>query len=248
VAASISFDRIADRYDETRGGEDRGRHTAEGLVPWLVPGSVLEIGVGTALVAKALLEQGYAVCGVDLSLAMLARARDRIGNRVVRADALALPMAGGAVDNVVFVAALHAIGDTVRAVAEAARVLRPGGRLLVAHGVPIRDDDDLEAATAGLAPLREARFDTPAAVDSAAGAAGLRLVADRLTAAWNKAGDSPNQAAAGLEQRLWSWLWDVDDATWSAVVAPAIERLRALPDPDRRRPDTGRMRLAVFER
>jgi SAM-dependent methyltransferase len=248
VAASIPFDRVADRYDETRGGEDRGRRTAEGLAPWLVPGPVLEIGVGTALVAKPLLERGYAVCGVDLSLAMLARARDRIGNRVVCADALELPVAAGAVDNVVFVAALHAIGDTVRAVGEAARVLRPGGRLLAAHGVPMRDDDDLEAATAALAPLREARFDTPAVVDSAAAAAGLRPVADQLTSAWNKTGDSPNEAAAGIEQRLWSWLWDVDDATWSAVVVPAIERLRALPEPDRRRPDTGRMRLAVFER
>lgn len=248
MAASIPFDQIADRYDETRGGEERGRRTADDLEGWLVPGSVLEIGVGTGLVAKALNERGYAVCGVDLSPAMLARARERIGLRVVCADALALPVASGSVDNVVFVAALHAIGDTAGALTEAARVLRRGGRLLAAHGVPVRDNNDMEAASVLLTPLREARFDAPAVLDAAAAAAGLRPVADRLSAAWNKPGESPNEAVASIEQRLWSFLWDLDDATWDAVVAPTIERLRALPDPDRPRPDTGRMRLAVFER
>jgi SAM-dependent methyltransferase len=244
----MPFDRVADRYDETRGGEERGRRTADDLAPWLMPGSVLEIGVGTGLVALPLLERGYAVAGVDLSPAMLVRARARIGQRVARADALALPIASGSVDNVVFVAALHAIGDTPGALAEGARVLRRGGRLLAAHGVPFRVDNDMEAATAGLAALREARFDTPDAVGVAAAAAGLRPVADRLTATWNKRGESPNEAANGIEQRLWSFLWDIDDATWDSVVAPTVERLRSLPDPDRPRPDTGRTRLAVFER
>jgi SAM-dependent methyltransferase len=248
VATSTPFDRIADRYDETRGGEERGRRTVDDLAPWLVPGSVLEIGVGTGLVALPLQQRGYAVSGVDLSPAMLARALPRIGSRVVCGDALALPVASGSVDNVVFVAALHAIGDTPGALAEGARVLRPGGRLLAAHGVPFRENNDMEEASEPLTAMREARFDTPVAVEEAATAVGLRPVGDRLSAAWNKPGESPNEAADRIEQRAWSFLWDVDDATWESVVAPTVARLRALPDPDRPRPETGRMRLAVFEK
>jgi SAM-dependent methyltransferase len=248
MATSMPFDRIADRYDETRGGEERGRRTVEDLAPWLVPGSVLEIGVGTGLVALPLQQRGYAVSGVDLSPAMLARALPRIGSRVVCADALALPVASGSVDNVVFVAALHAIGDTPGALAEGARVLRSGGRLLAAHGVPFRENNDMEEASEPLTAMREARFETPVAVEEAAAAAGLRPVTDRLSAAWNKPGESPNEAADRIEQRTWSFLWDVDDTTWESVVAPTVARLRALPDPDRPRPETGRMRLAIFEK
>ena len=122
---------------------------------------MLEIGVGTGVIAAALRERGVTTHGVDLSIAMLARARDRIGPRVVRADAFALPVASGAVDNVLFVAALHAIGDAHRAMAEAARVLRPGGRLVAVHGAPRREppQDDITDAMAPLAVLRNARVD-----------------------------------------------------------------------------------------
>lgn len=44
---SVNFDRVADRYDETRGGTDRGRLVAGELVPYLPTGALLEIGVGT---------------------------------------------------------------------------------------------------------------------------------------------------------------------------------------------------------
>jgi ubiquinone/menaquinone biosynthesis C-methylase UbiE len=51
AGVSINFDRVADRYDESRGGAARGERFAAGLLPWLVPGRVLEVGVGTGLVS-----------------------------------------------------------------------------------------------------------------------------------------------------------------------------------------------------
>jgi hypothetical protein len=43
--SSRSFDRIADRYDDRRGGSERGVVLAADIDPWLSPGSVLEVGV-----------------------------------------------------------------------------------------------------------------------------------------------------------------------------------------------------------
>jgi SAM-dependent methyltransferase len=131
--------------------------------------------------------------------------------------------------------------------AEAARVLRPGGRLLAVHGVPLREpaDDDLGSALAPLAGLRDARPDTAGAVEEAAVAASLRPVATGWIAPVSFA-DAPNTFAEGIEQRLWSYLWDVDEPTWDAVVAPVVAALRALPEPERPRRYELSSRLAVF--
>jgi hypothetical protein len=46
---------------------------------------------------------------------------------------------------------------------------------------------------------------------------------------------SPSDTVAdqihGIENRIYSSMFDVDDATWARVVEPVLERLRALPDP-----------------
>ena len=169
AGVSLNFDRVAEQYDESRGGAARGERIAADVVAWLAPGRVLEVGVGTGIVAVALRARGVPVYGVDLSTAMLRRAVDRLGPVVLRADALALPVTSGSVDNVVFVAALHAIGDVPGAVAEAVRVLKPGGRLVAVHGVPLRvPADDVAHALVPLAGLRDFRSDTDAVLNEAA--------------------------------------------------------------------------------
>jgi SAM-dependent methyltransferase len=247
--ASLSFDRIADRYDESRGGVARGERVAADLVPWLAPGRVLEVGVGTGVVAAALQARGLQVFGVDLSEAMLRRAVDRVGLRVVRADALALPIASGSMDNVLFVAALHAIGDVSGAVAEATRVLRPGGRLLAVHGEPLPDpaEDEVARALVPLTALRDFRSDTARATDEAAATASLTPVGTAWVSPATMA-HSPHAVADSIEQRLWSYLWTVDEPTWDAVVAPVVAAVRALPEPDRPRPYRMSLHLAVFAR
>lgn len=241
-----NFDRVAGVYDETRGGEQRGVRMAADLVPWLVPGRLLEVCVGTGIVAAALPGPCF---GVDLSAAMLARAASRLGTgRLVRGDALALPFAASTMDNVVFVHALHLVGDLAGAMREAARVLRPGGRLVAQHGPTERTPSDIQAALAGLTTLRNHHSpDTAAAVAAAGAAAGLGLVTQTTTAphTWKA---SPNREADHIERRLSSFLWDLDEGTWQEVVAPAVARLRELPEPDRARAEGGRGQVSVFTR
>jgi SAM-dependent methyltransferase len=246
--SSRSFDRIADRYDNRSGGTERGVVLAADIESWLVPGTVLEVGAGTGVVSAALQALGLTVYGVDLSGGMLRHARQRLGPVVVQADATALPFADNAVDNVVFATALHAIGDVYGAMEEAARVVRPGGRVVAVHGIPRRlpDDDDMTAAVAALGPLRDDRPDTAPTLDGAAATADLRPAGVAWVASTGFE-ETPNEFAAGIEERLWSYLWNVDDDTWRTVVVPVVERLRALPDPDRRRAYRLSPRLVAYQ-
>lgn len=100
-------------------------------------GTALDVGSGpgsvTALLARAAGPDGLAL-GVDISEPMLARAvRSVAGPQIgfLRADAQRLPLRDQTVDAVVSIAVLQLIPDPVAALAEMARVLRPGGRLAV---------------------------------------------------------------------------------------------------------------------
>ena len=116
----VPFDRVASQYDATRGGPARGRQIGMDVHRWLVSGPVLEVGVGTGLIGAELFARGHPVVGLDLSAPMLTVARERLPGRVVRADALALPIPTGAVGNVVIAAVLHLVDDLRLAIAEAA--------------------------------------------------------------------------------------------------------------------------------
>lgn len=244
----MPFDRVADRYDETRGGEKRGREFAEAIAPWLVPGPTLEVGVGTGLVAAALRSRGHDVLGVDLSPAMLAHAHRRMGARLAVGDARALPLRDGGCANVVFVAALHAIRDVEGALREAARVVRPGGRV-VAISAPdpsVRPaGDEFVPLLAELPPHQRAV--PPLLVAAAAETAGLRRRASEglIVGSVNQ---SPNQLADDIETRTWSNLWHVDGVVWASVVEPVIARLRAMPEPDEPRDRPAAVHLSVYER
>ena len=98
---------------------------------------VVEIGCGRGAGAELLLQRWGAahVTAVDLDPVMVQRARRRLarfGSRVdVRVgDARALPVADAAVDAVVDFAVVHHVPVWREAVAEAVRVLRPGGQLV----------------------------------------------------------------------------------------------------------------------
>ena len=100
-------------------------------------GIVLDVGCGpasiTASLARAAGPSGL-VLGVDRSEAMLARAvRAESGPQIafLHADAQRLPLRDQTVDAVISVAVLQLVPDPGMALAEMARVLRPGGRLAV---------------------------------------------------------------------------------------------------------------------
>jgi ubiquinone/menaquinone biosynthesis C-methylase UbiE len=91
--------------------------------------NVLDVCCGTGLVAIAALERGADVVGVDISEEMVAVAnakRLRAGFRA--GDAESLPFPDAAFDRVICNFGLYHLADPDQAIAEAARVLRRGGR------------------------------------------------------------------------------------------------------------------------
>ncbi|WP_052710938.1 class I SAM-dependent methyltransferase [Pseudofrankia sp. DC12] len=250
---SVNFDRMADRYDATRGGERRGYLVAEDLAPHLPTrnGRLLEIGVGTGLIAAAFAGLGWEVVGIDLSERMLAYAARRVPGRVARADASKLPVADGCVDACLAVHVMHLVGDAPAVVTEVARVLRPGGRLaVVGGGANVEISDITEVMAVMQAQLARGSLKEREAQDASLGTtaeqAGLRLVEEFFV--MREIGETtPAQAAAEVEQRLWSRLWDLPTDTWAEVVEPTIERLRRLPDQDRPRSSALRSPVHIFE-
>jgi ubiquinone/menaquinone biosynthesis C-methylase UbiE len=249
---SVSFDRIADRYDQTRGGLRRGREIADAIEPHLgTAETVLEVGVGTGAVAVAVTEGGRTVVGLDLSAAMLERAAGRLGPRVVHGDAHALPFASGCLGAAYLVWVLHLVADAGAVMAECARVLQGGGRLVVAAGRPRPDPStspDIAPIVAPLEAVRDARLrsDDADSVQAWASAAGLTIVVRGERHEHFE--HSPRQAAHAIEQRAYSYLWDIDEQMWSDVVIPVINQLRALPDPERPRTFRQHQDLLVFEK
>jgi len=91
---------------------------------------VLDVGCGTGRVAAALAERGSRVWGVEPSPEMAALARERLST-VKIAPAEQLPFKDGWFERAVMWLVIHLV-DRSRAFAEARRVLRPDGRLLIA--------------------------------------------------------------------------------------------------------------------
>jgi 2-polyprenyl-6-hydroxyphenyl methylase/3-demethylubiquinone-9 3-methyltransferase len=104
---------------------------AEHLPPAPRPGAVLvDLACGGGLMAPHVAPLGYRHVGVDLGLPGLELARAR-GVRAVRGSVLAVPLADGCADVVVAGEVLEHVEDDVTVLAECARLLTPGGTLVV---------------------------------------------------------------------------------------------------------------------
>lgn len=107
------------------------------LDPALVVG---DLGCGTGALAEALAPHVARVEAVDASPAMLAAARTRLAphaNVSVREGTLeALPLADASLDAAVLLLVLHHVADPRAVLREVARVVRPGGRVVVGDMVP----------------------------------------------------------------------------------------------------------------
>jgi len=94
----------------------------------------VDVGAGTGFIAEGLLRRGLRVIAVDPSPAMLAEMRRKFnGGRIayLLGDAEALPLGDGSVEYAFANMCLHHVEHPLRAIREMARILRPGGALVI---------------------------------------------------------------------------------------------------------------------
>jgi ArsR family transcriptional regulator len=144
-AAADYFRRNARRWHELRSlhvDEAEVENVLRRLLPTTGVGDLLDVGTGTGRMLEVFGPRFGRGLGIDLSHDMLAVARanlERSGlkNLVVRkGDMYQLAFPDASFDAVTVHQVLHFAHDPARAIAEAARVLRPGGHLLVADFAP----------------------------------------------------------------------------------------------------------------
>jgi SAM-dependent methyltransferase len=134
MAARVNYDEIADTFDAryTAGLYDGVLGTLVDLITAKRPASALEVGCGTGHWLSALRESVEYLCGIDYSLEMLRHAAaKRCGAGLLRATAQALPLRDASLDLVFCVNAIHHFERFEEFIAEARRLLRPRGMLVV---------------------------------------------------------------------------------------------------------------------
>jgi len=125
------FDRLVEETGDFNPFADRGWETLARRFAAAIPGTglrVLDVGCGTGQSRRIYVDRSGRYAGIDLSLGALRLARRRFAEPWwLQADALRLPFCAGTFDLVAFSSVLHHLSDRRAALAEALRVLRPGG-------------------------------------------------------------------------------------------------------------------------
>jgi SAM-dependent methyltransferase len=219
MSGSIRFDRAADQYDRTRAISDEamGRTISLLAAELRDRGRVLEVGVGTGLLALRLHEVGIPVSGVDLSAPMLAKLVHKAGGAppfpLVRGDATTMPFADRAFGAVYLRWVLHLIRDWRAALAEMARVVRPGGVLVVSLGAFDEVGTAVRARFSEITGLSTEpvglMWADHDALDAALEGLGLRL---RVLPAISEEEEEPlGSFLDAIEEGRWSWTWHVPE-------------------------------------
>lgn len=145
AAADAYFDRVADHWDELRALHYSDAEIEKAVLAAAGPGPfdlVVDFGTGTGRMLTLFSPRARRVEGIDLSHQMLTVARSKLeaanaGNASVRhGDATATPYADSSASLVIIHQVLHFLDDPSRALREAARVLRPGGRVVIVDFAP----------------------------------------------------------------------------------------------------------------
>jgi ArsR family transcriptional regulator len=148
-AASEYFEQIAPIWDE-----ERSLHAAADTVEAAIVGAVgdeplgrlLDVGTGTGRMLQLLADRADRAVGLDASHSMLSVARANLERSGVvnwelrHGDVHSPPLDAASFDLVVIHQVLHYLDDPSRAIGEAARLVAPGGRLLVVDFAPHRHD------------------------------------------------------------------------------------------------------------
>ncbi len=145
AAAGAYFSRVADDWDRLRALHYSDHDIETAALVSAGPGPfdlVVDFGTGTARMLSLFADRARRVEGIDLSHQMLTVARSKlaeagISNASVRhGDATASPYPDNSANLVIIHQVLHFLDDPGRALNEAARVLKPGGRVVVVEFAP----------------------------------------------------------------------------------------------------------------
>jgi ubiquinone/menaquinone biosynthesis C-methylase UbiE len=242
---SLSFDRVADRYDATRvHPAEASAEIAAGLirVGGLQAGAdVLEIGIGTGRIALPLLASGVSVTGIDIAPRMLEQLESKYATwraesgdgpkgrlTVHLADMTALPFDDAWFDAVIAVHVLHLVPEWRKALDEALRVLRPGAALLLGQDIasPNAMNHDIQDRWAQI--VRELGADpqrvgarTFVDILGELRRRGL-TVTESILASWDHVA-VPREVLDYVESRTWSQTWNIPDD----IFAESMRQLRA---------------------
>lgn len=224
----LDYDKEAAVYDATRGGIPRARSAAEAVLGLVPPTArtLLDLACGTGLVTMRLTRPGLRAVGIDLAPGMLRAAAPRLDGAAVRGDSRQLPFRSASVDVVTVIWLLHLLPDARPVIAEAARVLRPGGVLVTTVDKAAAHDVGSDIDTL-VAPYR-GRFPSDAAAQVAAHAAyhGLRPSGEARFPGHGQ-GRTPRRLAEDVRR----------GRVYAAGGTALADRLAALPDPEVRRAD-----------
>ena len=216
-----NFDRVADKYDATRGFPPG---VAERVCRWVLSRlpadpTIAEIGVGTGRIAIPFVESGVRYTGFDISEQMLARLKQKLGGALRRANlhvadiTQPLPVPEATQDAVIAVHILHLV-DALAALQQVKQILRPHGALVWGYNM----HDDLtpkrsirpkfyEIVSELGGPPRRDFFAQPAREQLAQWGA---RVTQHVVAAWTDS-ESPRNVLDGLRDRVMSSTWDIQD-------------------------------------
>jgi ArsR family transcriptional regulator len=135
------FSTAAGQWDDLR-AELFGATSDLRILPALLPSTAVvgDLGCGSGRIAAALAPFVASVIAVDASSEMLSVARERLAGQsnvhLHEGSLESLPIESGTLDLALVVHVLHHVPEPALALAEAARVLKPGGRLVVADVLP----------------------------------------------------------------------------------------------------------------
>ena len=129
------YDDLADTWWDPRGPFAMLHWIAEARAALIPPAQregqvLLDLACGAGLMAPHAADKGYTHIGLDITASALTQARGH-GVTTLRADVLDLPLADESADVVTAGEILEHVTDLSRAIAESARVLKPGGTLVI---------------------------------------------------------------------------------------------------------------------
>jgi SAM-dependent methyltransferase len=225
---SVSFDRAAGFYDQTRGFPPGMADEMAALAMNMLDGRTraLEIGVGTGRIAKPMLARGLHLTGVDLSRGMMNRLRETLGDlpspMLIEGNIMRLPFADDSFDAVIAVHILHLVSDWQVVLDEVRRVLQGGGVLLLGNNS--YRDNAARAIRQQLTDMMSARGLGRSRVGAIEGEIETELIRRGATVEVREIEPvmtytTPREEIQMIESRVWSSTWHMPDQVLTEIVA-----------------------------